>query len=78
MKVIQLKLIEHIRKKGISQKRFAEKCGLRAATISQMVNNKYDRIQLTHLVAVMEYLEITDFNEILEIVDITDPAKPDD
>lgn len=65
---IQLKIKEHIQKQCLNQKQFAEKVGLREATVSQMVNNKYDRIQLEHLLTVMDYLEITDFNEVLEII----------
>jgi len=66
---IVLKLDEHIKRKGWQQKEFAELANLRPATVSQLVNNKYDRIQLAHLLAVMDALEITDFNDILTIVD---------
>ncbi|RIJ63785.1 helix-turn-helix transcriptional regulator [Rummeliibacillus sp. POC4] len=69
MQRIKLKLDEHIKKLNIQQKEFAEMSKLRPATISQMVNNKYDRIQLEHLLKVMQTLDLTDFNEILEIVD---------
>ena len=69
LKVIKLKLDEHIKKLGIQQKEFAEISGLRPATVSMIVNNKYDRLQLTHIVAIMEALEIQDFNEIFELVE---------
>lgn len=64
---IQLTLDKHLKINNINQKQFAEETGLREATISQMVNNKYDRIQLTHLLTVMDKLGIKDFNEILTI-----------
>ncbi|UOQ86210.1 helix-turn-helix domain-containing protein [Gracilibacillus salinarum] len=67
MRQIKLTLDGHIKRLGYSQKEFAELSGLRTATISQLVNNKYDRIQLAHLLTVMETLKITDFNEILTI-----------
>lgn len=69
MQRIKLKLDDHIKKLNIQQKDFAKMSELRPATISQMVNNKYDRIQLNHLLKVMQTLNITDFNDILEIVD---------
>lgn len=69
MAKIKLKLAEHIKSMNVQQKEFAEMSGLRQATISQMVNNKYDRIQLEHLLVVMKTLGINDFNQILEIVE---------
>lgn len=69
MAYIRIKLDEHIKRSGKTQKDFADDVELRAATISQLVNNKYDRIQLAHLLQLMQKLNITDFNEILEIVD---------
>lgn len=66
-KRIVLTLDKHLKDKSITQKQFAEDSKLREATVSQMVNNKYDRIQLEHLLKVMETLEIHDFNRILKI-----------
>lgn len=64
---IIITLDDHIKRIGVQQKDFAESTGLRPATISQLVNNKYDRIQLSHLLTIMDELEITDFNKILSI-----------
>lgn len=72
MRKIKIKLGEQLERHNLTQKEFAEKSGLRPATVSQLVNNKYDRIQLTHLLTVMDTLGITDFNEILRIVDETE------
>ena len=69
---IRVKLKEHISKSKLNQKEFSVKSGLREATVSQMANNKYERVQLEHLLKVMDYFEITDFNEILEIVEEED------
>jgi len=49
---------------------FAELSGLRPATISLMINNKYDRILLEHLLNLMQVLQITDFIDILEIIEL--------
>ena len=66
---IKFKLKEHIEKQGMNQKQFSQQIGLREATISQMVNNKYDRVQLNHLLIIMDYLNTSDFNDILEITE---------
>lgn len=66
---VEFNLKPHIEKTGMTQAAFADMVGLRAATISQMVNNKYNRIQMDHLAQLMTKLKITDFNEILKLVD---------
>lgn len=64
---IEVKLAERIKELGITQAEYAEKVNLRPATISQLVNNKYKRIQLDHLLTIMDEMETTDFNDILTI-----------
>lgn len=64
---IRLKLDERIKALGITQKEYAEKVGMRPATVSQLVNNKYDRIELKHLLTIMDEMETKDFNDILTI-----------
>lgn len=64
---IKLKLGDRIKQLGITQEAYAEKVNLRPATISQLVNNKYDRIQLNHLLTIMDEMETEDFNDILTI-----------
>ncbi|MFD1018681.1 helix-turn-helix domain-containing protein [Thalassobacillus hwangdonensis] len=64
---IVLKLKQHIDNFPGTQKDFAQKVGLREATVSQLVNNKYDRIQLTHILTLMDAIGTKDFNDIFEI-----------
>ena len=67
---IKLKLGERIKELGVTQKEYAEEyVKRRPATISQLVNNKYDRIELKHLLTIMDEMGTEDFNEILTIVD---------
>jgi len=67
---IRVKVKERIKELGVTQKEYAkEHVKLREATVSQLVNNKYDRIQLSHLLAIMDEMETEDFNDILTIVD---------
>lgn len=66
---IKLKLDERIKSLGITQKDYADKVKLRQATISQLVNNKYDRIELKTLLTIMDEMNTTNFNDILTIVE---------
>jgi predicted XRE-type DNA-binding protein len=66
---INIKLREHIEASGKTQAQFADDVGLRKATVSQLVNNKYDRIQLSHLLTIMDAIGTEDFNDVLEIAD---------
>ncbi|RFU70320.1 XRE family transcriptional regulator [Peribacillus saganii] len=66
-KRIIVTLDKHLKNRNKNQKEFAEDSGLREATVSHLINNKYDRIQLSNLLKVMETLEINDFNDILAI-----------
>lgn len=70
MRIIKLNLGAHIKKRGITQKQYAELTGLREATISHLVNNKMDRVQLSHLLTVMDEMKTADFNDILTIEEI--------
>jgi DNA-binding Xre family transcriptional regulator len=72
MREIKLTLGKHLKDRGLRQIDFAEQTGLRKATISQLVNNKYHRIELKHLLTIMDALKITDFNEILTIKENTE------
>jgi len=67
---IKLKLDDRIKQLGITQKQYAEEIvEMRPATISQLVNNKYDRIQLSHLLTIMDEMGTDNFNDILTIVE---------
>lgn len=68
-KRIVLTIDQHLKNRGLKQKEFAIQSGLREATVSQLTNNKYDRVQLSHLLKVMDTLEVKDFNEIFSIVE---------
>jgi putative transcriptional regulator len=61
------KLRELLERRGMSQKELAEKTGLREATISEMVNDSRSVFNKTHLVKVMDALNVTDLNELLEL-----------
>lgn len=70
---IVVNLGEHIEQTKKTQKEFADMVGLRPATISQFVNNKYDRVELSHILKIMDAIGTEDFNDIFKIVEVKDP-----
>lgn len=69
MKKVILTIDKAMKKQGLNQKELAELSGLREATVSMLVRNKYDRVQLTHLEAIADALDINDISELMTIVD---------
>jgi len=66
---IRIKLKEALNERGMSQKELAEKSGLRANAISEMVNNQRTTINREQLAKVCETLEIEHIEDILELVE---------
>ncbi|MEQ6049465.1 helix-turn-helix transcriptional regulator [Lysinibacillus capsici] len=64
---VRLKLKMILFERGITQKELAEKTGLRENVISEMVNNQRKTFNREQVAKVIQYLEITDMNEIFEI-----------
>ncbi|MGG4042364.1 helix-turn-helix domain-containing protein [Bacillus smithii] len=69
MKKVILTIDKAMKKQGLNQKELAELSGLREATVSMLVRNKYDRVQLAHLEAIADALDINDISELMTIVD---------
>lgn len=69
MKIVRIQLAQILFDRKISQKQLSEMSGLREATISAIIRNNTDKINYKHLADIMEALKITDFNEILKLVD---------
>ncbi|MGE7091700.1 helix-turn-helix domain-containing protein [Lysinibacillus sp. NPDC048646] len=64
---IQLNLKKILSERGITQKELAEKTGLRQNIISEIANNQRQIIYREHVAKIIEYLEISDMNEIFEL-----------
>jgi putative transcriptional regulator len=62
------KLKELLERRGMSQKELSQKTGIREATISEMVNDSRSVYNKTHLVKVMDALNVTDLNDLLELI----------
>jgi len=69
MNYVKVKLGRILKETGLTQKWLAKETGLHESVISGIVRDSKDSINKKHLAAIMKALEITDFNEILEIVD---------
>jgi len=68
----RIKLKEALEKTDMTQSELAELTGLRRATISEMAQNTRTVMNKSHLAKVMDALDITDLNDILELkVEIT-------
>lgn len=63
---MRVKLKEIMDERGITQMKLAEMTGIRQAAISEIVNNRRDTINKTHLVTICKALDITSFDDILE------------
>ncbi|MGR6906870.1 helix-turn-helix domain-containing protein [Lysinibacillus sp. BSL11] len=63
---MRIKLKEVMKERGLTQLKLAEMTGIRQAAISEIVNNRRDTINKSHLETICKALEINDFNEILE------------
>lgn len=64
---IRLKLDKVMKTKGITQLKLARLTGIRQATISDMVQNKRDSLNLRNLERIIKVLNIEDISEILEL-----------
>lgn len=63
----KLKIREVLEKRGMTQTELAQLTGLRGAAISEMANGSRTVINKSHLGKIMDALDITDLNEILEV-----------
>lgn len=73
--VFRLKLKEILMRRGITQRDLAIKSGVREATLSEMVNENRNTINKIHLGMVMDALNITELEDILELTIIYEEEK---
>jgi putative transcriptional regulator len=63
----QLKIKQILAERNITQKELSAMTGIREASISELSNNSRTVINKAHLGKIMDALDITDINEILEL-----------
>lgn len=64
---IFINLKEILNKRGMEQKQLAEMTGLTERTISELCNNKVERIPKAAITKIIKALEIDDISEIIKI-----------
>lgn len=72
---IKICLKELLQELDMSQAELARKAEIREAVVSQMVNNRYRRLELSHIECIMRALDINDFNLLLKIVWIEEGSQ---
>ncbi|SFJ43802.1 Cro/C1-type HTH DNA-binding domain-containing protein [Halobacillus dabanensis] len=65
---IRIKLTDILKERGYTQMRLAQETGIRPNAISQLTAGFRKQIHLEHIEKIMKHFDITDFNEILEIL----------
>lgn len=63
---LYVKLADVLNERGLTQKDCVEMTGLRAATISEIANNRRSSVNREHLGIIAKALNITDVSELLE------------
>jgi len=63
---IEIKLKELLKRLNMEQKELAELTGLSSRTISELVNNKTERIPKTALVKIATALKVNDIRELID------------
>lgn len=66
--VIVLKLRYQLNKRNMTQKELAELTSIRPNAISALARGYVDRLNLDHLERIADALDITDINELIELV----------
>jgi len=69
MKKVKLQLNQLLHKHNLSITQLHIKTGIRRATLSELANDKRQRIQFDHLEKIVNALNITDMNEVICIVE---------
>lgn len=65
--IVRLRVRELLSERHITQKELAEMAHLREATISDIARGTRTVINLSHLAAICEALNVTDINELLSL-----------
>lgn len=66
---LRIKLKEILKERNITQKQLVEMTGLRAAAVSELVNNQRTSIKKEHVIKICEALELSRVEDILEFVE---------
>lgn len=65
--VIELKIGELIKNRGITQSKLSEMTGIRQAALSQLARGNVERIYIEHLQKIANALDVKDINELITL-----------
>lgn len=65
---VVLKVKEIINDRGMTQKELSELTGLRPNTVSMLVRGYVERLSLSHVQRIANFLDITDIREIIDLL----------
>lgn len=68
LRKIIVKLEGLLESRSMTQRNLVELTGLRAATVSELVNNQRSTINKEHLIRICDVLDIDDISKLIEIV----------
>lgn len=72
---IRLKLKELLAERNMTQREFAELSDIRPSAVSAMCKGNQERLFVDHMVKIMQIMELTDLNQLLEVVEIETTKK---
>jgi putative transcriptional regulator len=66
--IFRLKINQLLTERGMTKKELSEASGVRAAAISEMANNSRTVLNKVHLAKIMQALDLTKLDDILELI----------
>lgn len=75
MKKINIRLKKILEQRDLTQLDISQATGIRPNAISNLCRNYVDRLTIEHLERICEELNISDMNELIEIIDIPEENK---
>ncbi|KRT89849.1 MULTISPECIES: helix-turn-helix domain-containing protein [Bacillus] len=70
MKKVSVNIGEILEKENLSLRSLADKCGIRHAALSELINGKRQNINFGHIERIANTFNIEDINEILSLVEV--------
>ncbi|WP_420722193.1 helix-turn-helix domain-containing protein [Bacillus pumilus] len=67
MKIVKVKIEEILEKEKLSLRAFADKCGIRHAALSELMNGKRQNINFGHIEKIANTFGIEDINKIITL-----------
>ncbi|MCY8797787.1 MULTISPECIES: helix-turn-helix domain-containing protein [Bacillus] len=70
MKKVKVNIGDLLEKQDLSLRALADKCGIRHAALSELINGKRQNINFGHIERIANTLDIEDINEIISLIEV--------